>query len=188
MSAASVVTVRGKPRQGSASPRASANQHQRCVGHRSSGQNPAKNGDYLMLNPVFVERLNEGPYVLLSPREYVQRVTFDPLTVVKVKRKKRKEKKREEKRREEKRREEKRKEKRKEKKERFFFVMRTLRTCSFHTSQIHHRAVMNCSPGVYCKSLFLIDLKLEFVPFHHSLNSCTPSALCFRLLLSDLLF
>ena len=45
-----------------------------------------------MLNPVFVERLNEGPYVLLSPREYVQRVTFDPLTVVKVKRKKRKEK------------------------------------------------------------------------------------------------
>ena len=116
VSAASVVTVRGKPRQGSASPRASANQHQRCVGHRSSGQNPAKNGDYLMLNPVFVERLNEGPYVLLSPREYVQRVTFDPLTVVKVKRKKRKEKKREEKRREEKRREEKRREeKRKEK-------------------------------------------------------------------------
>ena len=56
-----------------------------------------------MLNPVFVERLNEGPYVLLSPREYVQRVTFDPLTVVKVKRKKRKEKRREEKRREEKR-------------------------------------------------------------------------------------
>lgn len=57
---ASVVTQRGKQRQGSDSPRASANQHQGCVGHRSPGQNPTENGGCLTLSPGFVERLNEG--------------------------------------------------------------------------------------------------------------------------------
>lgn len=68
-------------RQGSDSPRASANQHQRHVGNRSFGWNPTKNEDYLVLNPMLTDWMKVSLTPRPSPWLCTQRATFDTLTL-----------------------------------------------------------------------------------------------------------